>query len=341
MRPERRAFLSSGASALAVAAGMHEALAAPPERAALQPAPTPASPPEPALPQVRTGVLDIGYFSAGPETGRPVVLAHDLGYDIHSFLDAAALLARSGLRVLAPHMRGHGGTFYLEADTPRSGQLAALGQDLIDFIDALHIPEALFAGFGWGASAARAAAAIRPTRCVGLVLASDEGIDDAAGRARPLAPGAEAALWHQYYLQTERGRTSLRQDRRAFVREIWRHARLGAGEVDQAAFVRAAPSFDHPDWVETVVHAYRYRFGNAAADPRYARAEGLLAARQPLSVPVLRLEGGQSARLAYASEDGGAAPRRIAHAGHELPRDAARAFADTVAATARAARWRT
>lgn len=336
MRPERRAFLSSAGAALALGAGMRPALAAAP-----QPASTPASLAEPALLQVRTELLDIAYSSAGPENGRPVVLAHDFGYDIHSFAGAAALLAQSGLRVLLPQLRGHGGTRYLQAATPRSGQQAALGQDLIDFIDALHIPEALFGGFGWGASAARAASLLRPTRCVGLVLASDEGIDDDARRARPLAPEAEAALWHQYYLQTGRGRAALEQDRRALVREIWRHASLSDQGVDQAAFGRAAPSFDNPDWVETVVHAYRYRFGNAAADPRYARAETLLAARKPATVPVLRLEGTRSARLAYATEDGAAAPRRIAHAGHDLPREAARAFADAVAETVQAATWRT
>lgn len=341
MRNERRGFLATGAAALALVSGMRGAAAAPPDASLARRPAAPAARPEPALLQVQTDVLDIAYFTAGPEDGRPVVLAHDLGYDVHSFQGAAGLLARAGLRVLVPHLRGHGGTRYREADTPRSGQQAALGMDLIDFIDALHIPEAVFAGFGWGASAARAAAAIRPTRCTGLVLASDEGLDDGARRERPLAPGAEAALWHQYYLQTERGRAALRADRRAVVREIWRHATLGADGIDEAAFARAAPSFDNPDWVETVVHAYRYRFGNAAADPRYARAEGLLAARKPLAVPVRRLEGQRSARLAYAGEEGAGAPERIARAGHELPRDAARAFADAVAATAQAARWRT
>jgi pimeloyl-ACP methyl ester carboxylesterase len=326
MGPEvngRRAFLGAGAALLALGAGLRPALAAPA-----------------AAGQVSTGLLDIAYFAAGPEDGRPVVLAHDFGYDAHSFGTTAALLADAGLRVLAPQLRGHGATRYLDPATPRSGQQAALGQDLIDFIDALHIPEALFARFGWGASAARATAAIRPTRCVGLVLASDEGLDDGASRDRPLAPALEAALWHQYYLQTARGREALRLDRRAVLREIWRRAAAG-GAFDAAAFEQAAPSFDNPDWAETLVHAYRYRFGNAAADPRYARTEALIAARKPPAVPVTRLEGGRSARLPYAVEDGAAAPLRVAGAGHDLPRDAPRAFADAVIATVSEARWRT
>lgn len=327
MKPEtngRRAFLGAGAALLALGAGLRPAAAA-----------------SAASGQVKTDLLDIAYLAAGPEDGRPVVLAHDFGYDVHSFSATAALLADAGLRVLVPHLRGHGATRYLDPATPRSGQQAALGQDLIDFIDALHIPEALFAGFGWGASAARAAAAIRPTRCVGLVLASDEGLDQAASRDLPLPPPAEAALWHQYYLQTERGRAALRADRRAVVREIWRRAAAGDGGFDAAAFDRAAPSFDNPDWVDTLVHAYRYRFGNAAADPRYDKAERLIAARKPPAVPVARLEGRRSARLPYAIEDGATAPPRVAGAGHDLPRDTPRVFADAVIATESAARWRT
>ena len=51
-----------------------------------------AAPVRKALPRLKTeqvgsGDLSFGYHAAGPEEGRPVVLLHDFGYDIHSFTD--------------------------------------------------------------------------------------------------------------------------------------------------------------------------------------------------------------------------------------------------------------
>jgi hypothetical protein len=39
-------------------------------------------------------------------------------------------------------------------DTPRSGQRASLGADLLAFMDALSIPRAILGGYDWGARAA-------------------------------------------------------------------------------------------------------------------------------------------------------------------------------------------
>jgi hypothetical protein len=52
----------------------------------------------------------------------------------------------------------------------------------------------VFAGFGWGA---RAAAVVRPTRCVGLVLADIERID---------ADGP----WERYLFRSNLGQRALR-----------------------------------------------------------------------------------------------------------------------------------
>ena len=57
------------------------------------------------------------------------------------------LVAR-GCRVIVPSLRGFGGTRFLDAATPRSGEQAALGQDLKLLMDALQIEHAVVPGVG-------------------------------------------------------------------------------------------------------------------------------------------------------------------------------------------------
>ena len=48
---------------------------------------------------------------------------------------------------------------------------AALAVDVVDLLDALGLPEAVLAGFDWGARAACAVAALWPELCRGWVRA--------------------------------------------------------------------------------------------------------------------------------------------------------------------------
>src|SRR5258708_19303491 len=108
---------------------------------------------------VRTKVLEIAYAEPGPEDGPPVILLHGFPDDIHAYDGAAPLLAARGWRVLVPYLRGYGPTRFLSAETPRSGQQAALGQDLLDLMNALTIPPAIFGGYDCAGRAACVVAA--------------------------------------------------------------------------------------------------------------------------------------------------------------------------------------
>lgn len=120
-----------------------------------------------------------GYHAAGPETGRPIVLARSHDQSIEQHAETAALLAAQGFQVLLPHLRDA---------APQT-----LGQDLIDFIDKLHMPEAVFVGTGDAAHAAKATTHIRRTRVVGLVLAGPDARRAADAAAVPtLALPADA-----------------------------------------------------------------------------------------------------------------------------------------------------
>ncbi|MFZ6645988.1 alpha/beta fold hydrolase [Undibacterium sp. TJN25] len=335
---QRRRFLLSAAAGTA-------ALALPSLTPAFAASP---SGPAPVLPvrQVSTDLLDIGYHEAGPENGRPVILLHGFPYDIHSYVDVAPMLAAQGYRVIVPYLRGHGSTRFLDAATPRSGQQAAIGADVLALMDALHIPEAVLAGYDWGGRAACVVAALKPSRCVGLVSVNSYLIQDIAKAGAPLPASVEWGLWYQYYFQTERGRAGLQANRRDIARILWKN-NSPTWHFDDATFERSAKAFDHPDYVDIVIHSYRHRLGLAAGYPEYEAAEKKLAALPAITVPAITLDGmadgvipATDGRSSAARFTGPRSHRQIPGVGHNLPQEAPKEFADAVAELARNGKWR-
>ncbi len=127
---------------------------------------------------IRTPVLEIAYTETGPAEGPPVILLHGFPDDIHAYDGAAPPLAAQGWRVLVPWLRGYGPTRFLQSDTPRSGEQAALGLDLLDFMDALGIERAVLGGYDWGGRAACVVAALRPDVSSALMSISGYNIPE-------------------------------------------------------------------------------------------------------------------------------------------------------------------
>jgi pimeloyl-ACP methyl ester carboxylesterase len=150
--------------------------------------------------RVTTPVLEIAYEQTGErsqQVGAPVILLHGFPYDVRAFDEVTTRLAAHGRLVLAPYLRGYGPTSFRHEEVMRSGQQAALAQDLKDFMDALAIERAVVAGYGWGGRAACVAAALWPERVQGLVTAGGYTIQDIARAMEPAAPQAE----HNYCSQ--------------------------------------------------------------------------------------------------------------------------------------------
>src|ERR1700692_2753289 len=137
---------------------------------------------------IEAGVLDVAYFEAGPADGPAVMLLHGFPYDIHSYVDVAPMLAAKGCRVIVPYLRGYGPTRFRDPATPRSGEQAAIGADLIALMDALAVKRAVFAGYDWGGRAACIGAALWPERCIGLVSVNSYLIQDIARAMVPAPP---------------------------------------------------------------------------------------------------------------------------------------------------------
>ena len=285
---------------------------------------------------IRAGVLDVAYFEAGPADGPPVFLMHGFPYDIHAYAEVAPLLAAAGCRVIVPYLRGFGPTRFVSDATPRSGEQAALGADLLALMDALVIPRAVLAGYDWGGRAACVVAALWPERCAGLVSFNSYNIQNIAQAMEPDTPANEHSLWYQYYFHSERGRGGLARDRRGLTHLLWK-LWSPTWAFDAATFERSAAAFDNPDFVAVVIHSYRHRYGLVASDPALVGIEQRLAAQPAITVPCLTFDGADdgvrppAAAAAHAHRFVG--PRRhtvVPGVGHNMPQEVPRLFADAV-----------
>ena len=304
---------------LAGAAGLAGATAA---RAWAQPA---APPP---VKTVRTPVLEIGYHESGP---RPASRCCCSTGSLTTRTPTTEW-RRSSLRpVIAPSRSTCAATARPASSTPaapRTAEQAAIGQDVIDFADALRLPRFAVTGYDWGGRASCIAAALHPDRVRAAVLCGGYSIQNT------VTPGPRA------------GATSGAQ---RLVPVVLQHRgrRAGAGEEPPGAvplhvagvvadlevlrrrmYELTAPSFDNPDFVDCVMHSYRHRNFNAPGEPRFLEVEKRLAARPKVAVPTVVLHGDDDGFGRPAPETTPAerelfpnlvARRVVAGAGHFVP----------------------
>ncbi len=288
------------------------------------------------LKQIEAGALRVAYEERGSPAGTPVVLLHGFPYDVRAYDEVTPLLVGQGFRVITPYLRGYGPTRFLSADTPRSGQQAALAHDLLALMDALAIRTAVLGGYDWGGRAACVAAALWPARARALVTVNGYNVHDIPGSARPQAPEDEHRMWYQYYFHGERGRAGLEQNRRELCKLLWRLWSPHWG-FDDATYERTAASFDNPDFVSVVIHSYRHRFGLAQGDPAFEETERRLTGLPPITVPTIALDGdGDGVARAGGARNharhfkAAYEHRVIPFVGHNLPQEAPREFAQAV-----------
>jgi pimeloyl-ACP methyl ester carboxylesterase len=292
------------------------------------------------LKRIDAGALSVAYEEHGPPAGTPVLLLHGFPYDVRAYDEVTPPLVANGCRVVTPYLRGYGPTRFLSAETPRSGQQAALAHDLLALMDALAIRNAVLAGYDWGGRAACIVAALWPARARGLVTVGGYNIHDIPGSGRPQPPEDEHRMWYQYYFHGARGQAGLEQNRRELCKLLWRLWSPN-WRFDDAIYERSAASFDNPDFVAVVVHSYRHRFGLAPGDPALEDTERKLTIQPPIAVPAIALDGdGDGVMRAGGSRNHArffkaAYERRVIPVvGHNLPQEAPREFAQAVLAVA-------
>lgn len=286
---------------------------------------------------VSTDTLDIGYFEFGPVNGLPVILLHGFPYDAHAYNAAAETLGAAGKRCIVPFLRGYGPTRFLRPDTFRSGQQAALGTDLKAMMDALGLQKVVMAGYDWGGRAACVVATLWPERVAGLVTCGTAyNLQSLATATKPIDAQVERRHWYWFYLNSDRGKAALGDDRRTFCEALWRDFSPN-WKFDGKTYSRTAASFDNPDFVAVVLHSYRVRIGAVPGDPALKSIEQQLARQPKITVPTIALAGADD------GVDPPALPEEVAPhftnlkryttlpgIGHNLPQEAPAALADAV-----------
>jgi pimeloyl-ACP methyl ester carboxylesterase len=255
----------------------------------------------PQLQYVDTSLLHVGYQDWNPQGQHAVVLMHGWPDSIRCWAEVAPVLVAAGYRVIVPALRGFNPTSFLHADTPRAGQLAALGRDLIELVAALKLTKPALVGHDWGARAVANACGLQPGIASHLVMMS-------VGYGTN-SPQQEITLqlaqnyWYHWYMNTPRGVHTVKHDRRNFTKLMWDNW-APKGWYTQAEFEATAAAFENDDWADVVLHSYCHRWGHMPGDAAYAEDDARLNPAPLLSVPTLVLHGGADSCNPPASSEG-------------------------------------
>ena len=292
-----------------------------------------------ADPNVTAGELSIAYVDAGDPTAEPVVLLHGYPYDIHSYVEVIPLLVDSGFRVLVPYCAGmaprDSSTIPLPDQVSRLHSARTFSRSSTLSTFRAH-PGGLRLGRTRRVRGRRALARTDIRARLGERLPHSEH----RRITHPDPADLEAGFWYFWYFATDRGRAGLEANRRDIAKVIWTRnsPEWAYGDADLG---QAAVAFENPDYVDIVIHSYRHRLGLASGAPHLEDIERRLADQPPISVPTITLDGladgnfpatdgSQHARLFTGPRE----HRQIAHAGHNLPAEQPRAFADAILAVA-------
>jgi pimeloyl-ACP methyl ester carboxylesterase len=237
----------------------------------------------------QTELLKIAFEMEGVSSGAPVFLLHGWPDAPASWKHVAATLQQSGFKTISPYLRGSYPTEFLSKATPRFSGAVAMAQDVIDLADQLGIEQFSVIGHDWGARIAYTLAALFPDRVRAI-----------AALALAFQPRGEFHLgtfaqskqfWYQFFQCTAAGAKAVRKDPVGFARIQW-ETWSPKGWFTDDDFSLASKHFDHPDWAEITLNAYRSRYMDGeCVDPRYDRLQAKLREVEVIEVPTLMIQG--------------------------------------------------
>lgn len=236
-----------------------------------------------------TELLEVHYEVTGPEDGHPVLLVHGWPDCRRTWDLIVPELHQQGFRSYAMDIRGFGSTQFRRQSTPRSGQLAALGQDILDFAEVLGLERFAVVGHDWGARAGYIAANLDGGHRMSSLTALSVGWGTNDPEQRISLPQAQN-YWYHWLMATPRGARLVEQDRESFIRYLWQSWNPGFQASTQAV-EEVIVAAQNPDWAAVTLDSYRSRWGWSTPDQRYRGAELAMQANPLIAVPTLLLHG--------------------------------------------------
>ena len=234
---------------------------------------------------VQTAEMEIAYGEAGPADGQPIVLFHGFPDCARSYSAVMIELANRGYKTFAPFLRGFAPTRFLDEASSRSGDMAALGQDAIDFFDSLALENAVIVGQDWGSAIAEILTFSRQKQISKLIKLNWHGVYAMAEFAKVHSFNYQQIQkgWHIWLLNTPLGEPVVTFDTENFCRALWEQwSPSWNKEQMMIAFDDAKTSFQSPDFGKIVLSAYRSGVSGVAGDNRYDKLRSVI--QQPPAI---------------------------------------------------------
>jgi pimeloyl-ACP methyl ester carboxylesterase len=149
--------------------------------------PYPANESDVSVREIVVGGERVRLVEAGPEGAPVVLLLHGWGASAYNFRHVLPALGASGLRAIAPDLRGHG---WSETQVPAGAwSVDAISAWVQQLLDAVGVQRCAMVGQSIGGAVALEAASRIPGRVTGLVLLSPIGFTAVRRIALARAPG--------------------------------------------------------------------------------------------------------------------------------------------------------
>ena len=170
--------------------------------------------------QANINGISMHYVEQGE--GVPIVLCHGFPHTWYSWHRQIPVLAAAGFRVIAPDMRGMGGT---EAPlSPEAYGLPEINGDLIGLLDHIGESKAIFAGLDFGAFAIYDLALMHPEQVIAVI-----GLENPSAPHNPAVPPlteyAEMAKNHflhiEYFREPDAADKDLNANTRDFLCKVF------------------------------------------------------------------------------------------------------------------------
>lgn len=243
----------------------------------------------------------------GPADGPLVLLLHGFPEFWWAWRHQLVTLADAGLRVVAPDLRGYGGS----DKPPRGYDAYTLSSDVAGMIRALGAAEAYLVGHDWGGLLAWAVATLHPSvvRALGII-AMPHPVRMREALLRDPAQ-IKASSYAAFFQLPKVPEARLVRDSAAYVEHLLRTwSAPGFPDVEAARRYRAAMQI--PGAAHSALEWYRWA---ARSQTRPSGLGFVRLMRSGVHVPVLQVHGSADRCTLLSTAQGSAA---YAHAGHHL-----------------------